>query len=112
MQMTAKTFRDGSWWGITVPQVPGAVSQAKRLDQVEAAARGAVADLLMVDPAAITIELEIEIPADERQSIEKAKLHLGEAEAAVKRAAELTLKPSSNYAPTVTPPGKWQYLWV
>ena len=89
MRITAKTFRDGSWWGITVPQVPGAVSQAKRLDQVEAAARGAVADLLMVDPAAITIELEIEIPADERQSIEKAKLHLGEAEAAVKRAAEL-----------------------
>lgn len=89
MKITAKAFRDGQWWGVTVPEVPGALTQAKRLDQVEAAARGAVADLLMVDPATINIALEIEIPAAERQNIENAKLHLEEAQAAVKRAAEL-----------------------
>lgn len=66
MQITATAFRDGSCWGVTVLELPGALTQVKRLDQVEAAARGAVADLLMIDPATITVALNIDLPADER----------------------------------------------
>ena len=92
MRVTATTFRDGSWWGITVPEVPGAFSHVKRLDQVAEAARGAVADLLMVDAATISVKLDVALPPDERRSIDAAKAHLAEAEVAVKLASELNSK--------------------
>ncbi|KON72615.1 hypothetical protein M768_13995 [Cellulosimicrobium cellulans F16] len=34
MKVTAKATREGGWWAVEVPEVPGLFTQAKRLDQV------------------------------------------------------------------------------
>ena len=35
--------RSGRWWAISVPELPGVFSQARRRDQIEAMARDAIA---------------------------------------------------------------------
>ena len=44
-----EAVRSGAWWAISVPALDGLFSQAKRLDQVEAAAREAIALMLDID---------------------------------------------------------------
>ncbi|MEU7570251.1 hypothetical protein [Micromonospora sp. NPDC049240] len=52
MKYTATCVRSGGWWAITVPEISGLFSQARRLDQVEGMAREAITLLLDVDPQA------------------------------------------------------------
>ena len=47
---TAIAERDGNWWAITVPEVDGIFSQARRLDRVEYMARDAISLMLEVPP--------------------------------------------------------------
>lgn len=58
---------DTGWWVITVPAVPGAVSQAKRLDQVrqDAAEVIEIQTGSPVDPAALDIDWHISGTAGE-----------------------------------------------
>ncbi len=49
--------RAGDWWAITVPDVPGVHSQARRHDEVEAMSRGAIA--LYLDVPEDSFELTI-----------------------------------------------------
>ena len=42
-----EAVRSGDWWSITVPELSGVFSQAKRLDQVERSAREAIAMMLL-----------------------------------------------------------------
>lgn len=58
-----RAVRSGGWWAITVPELPGVFSQARRLDQVEPMAREAIAFLLDVDAAQIG-RIEVEQPAE------------------------------------------------
>jgi predicted RNase H-like HicB family nuclease len=44
-----EAVRSGDWWAITVLDLDGVFSQAKRLDQVEAHAREAIAMMLDID---------------------------------------------------------------
>ena len=44
-----EAVRSGDWWAITVPDLPGVFSQAKRLDQVEGHAREAIAMMVNID---------------------------------------------------------------
>ena len=44
-----QVVRSGNWWAITVPELDGVFSQARRLDQVEARAREAIALFLDVE---------------------------------------------------------------
>ena len=44
-----EAVRSGAWWAISVPAFDGVFSQAKRLDQVEAAAREAIALMSDID---------------------------------------------------------------
>ena len=50
--------RSGSWWAIDVADVPGAYSQSRRLDQVEALARDAIALIRDVDPQSFDVQVE------------------------------------------------------
>ena len=52
---TAIAERDGTWWAITVPELPGVFSQARRLDRVEYMARDAIALMLEVPPDSFDI---------------------------------------------------------
>lgn len=54
--------RVGDWWAISVPQLKGVHSQTRRLDQVEAMAREAIALMLDVDPASIAVDVRPELP--------------------------------------------------
>ena len=45
---TAVAERDGAWWAITVPEVDGVFSQARRLDRVESMARDAISLMLEI----------------------------------------------------------------
>jgi predicted RNase H-like HicB family nuclease len=54
--------RVGNWWAVTVPELKGVHTQARRLDQVPAMTQEAIALFLDVDPATITIEVQPELP--------------------------------------------------
>lgn len=71
MKITAVACRSGNWWAIRIPEVDGAYTQARRLDQVPAMAADAAAMLSDIDPAEIEVTVQSHTDADE--AIERAK---------------------------------------
>lgn len=65
--------RDGRWWFVRVPEVPGAVTQARRLDQVEAMAREVVSLLLEVPPDSFDLDVQAAIPDEVRAELAHAR---------------------------------------
>lgn len=63
MKVTAKATRAGDWWAVEVPEVPGAFTQAKRLDQIPDMVRDAVA--LMTGEPSLSIDVEVVPVIDE-----------------------------------------------
>ena len=55
MRVTAVLTRSGDWWAVEIPEVPGALTQARSLDEVPAQVRDAVALLLDVDESTIDV---------------------------------------------------------
>ncbi len=68
---TASCERSGGWWAVHVPEVPGVFTQARRLDQVEAIARDALALFLRVPADSFDLRIEVELPADWAVSVER-----------------------------------------
>lgn len=64
--------RSGDWWAISVPDVRGAFTQAKRLDQVEDMAREAVSLLLDVPADSFEVELEPHVALKLGRSVDEA----------------------------------------
>ncbi len=54
---TAVAEHAGAWWAITVAEMPGVFSQARRLDNVEHMARDAIALMLDVPPESFEIDV-------------------------------------------------------
>jgi predicted RNase H-like HicB family nuclease len=54
---TAEAERSGGWWSITVAELPGVFSQARRLDQVEYMAREAISLLLEVPSDSFDVDV-------------------------------------------------------
>jgi predicted RNase H-like HicB family nuclease len=81
--------RSGNWWSITVPALTGVFSQAKRLDQVEAMAREAIAMMLDVDEASVgDINVVVTPPANVVDLLERLKVSVETATEATQAAAE------------------------
>ncbi|MFD0741315.1 type II toxin-antitoxin system HicB family antitoxin [Phytohabitans flavus] len=59
---TAVCRRSGDWWAISVPELKGVHTQARRLDQAEGMARDAIALMLEVDPATVAVDVRPELP--------------------------------------------------
>lgn len=57
MKVTALAHRADGWWTVTVPEVDGAITQAKRLDQVPAMVADAVSLLEDVPVEDITVDV-------------------------------------------------------
>ncbi len=57
MKITALCQREGAWWAIEVPEVEGAFTQSRRLDQAAVMAADAVSLLLDIPPASIEVEV-------------------------------------------------------
>lgn len=54
--------RSGKWWAAHVPDMAGVHTQARRLEQVEAEAREAIALMLDVEPESIAVRVEPKLP--------------------------------------------------
>src|SRR5574342_343361 len=77
MTYTAVARRSGGWWAVSVPQLKGVHTQARRLDQVEAMAREAIALMLDRSPASVVVTVEPVMPAEAaaaRKARQSAKL--------------------------------------
>jgi predicted RNase H-like HicB family nuclease len=53
-----RAVRSGRWWAIDVPELPGVLSQARRLDQVESMAREVIALMLNVPEDSFDVSVE------------------------------------------------------
>ena len=66
--VTATATRNGDWWAVEVPEIPGLFTQARRLDQIEAMVKDAATILGQhVD----TVSVEPQLNDDERASVDR-----------------------------------------
>jgi len=70
---TVTTERSGHWWAFSIPEIPGAHGQAKRLDQVKDEARDVVS--LLQDAPEDSFDLELSVKLDSRveHALDEAK---------------------------------------
>jgi predicted RNase H-like HicB family nuclease len=54
--------RDGGWWSVRVPDLPGVFTQARRLDQVEPLVRDAIALWLEKPAQSFDVTIEPHVP--------------------------------------------------
>ncbi len=88
MTYTAVCRRSGRWWAISVPEVKGVHTQARRLDQAEAMAREAIALMLEVDPASLRVQVAPELPGSVSRALEARRAARQAEDAAEKATAE------------------------
>jgi len=82
--------RSGNWWAITVPELDGVLSQARRLDQVEARAREAIALMLDIEEREVgELEVSVEAPDSVAALLPQMQDSEATANAAGRRAASL-----------------------
>lgn len=70
------SVRSGEWWAFSVPAIPGAYGQARRLDHVAREARDVIALMLELDEgdaAKLDIELDIELDGPLQVVVGKAR---------------------------------------
>lgn len=80
--------RDGSWWAIRVRELRGVYSQARRLADVEAMARDAIALVLDIAPNSFDVSVEPVLGSDIAELVDQALAGRLEAERAAHRASE------------------------
>lgn len=85
-----KAVRDDGWWVLTVPDVPGANSQVRRLTQYDEYAREAVAFVLGVAPDSFDLRLEASLSDDVDREVYEARQAAKDADAAIARAGSLS----------------------
>lgn len=80
--------RSGGWWAISVPDLKGVHSQARRLDHVPGMARDAIALILDVAPDTVQVEILPEVPNPASKALEarRAEETADQATAAAARA--------------------------
>ncbi|HET8658951.1 MAG TPA: type II toxin-antitoxin system HicB family antitoxin [Micromonosporaceae bacterium] len=88
---TAEARRSGGWWAISVPELKGVHSQARRLDQVEAMVREAVALFLDTDPRTISVEVKPQTPTEVARALDARKA-ARQAEASAERATAAAVR--------------------
>jgi predicted RNase H-like HicB family nuclease len=89
---SAKAVRSGGWWAITIPQLKGVHSQARRLDQAADMAREAVALFLDVPPDSFEVEVVPVLPPEVQADVDRARSVRGQAEELQREAATATAR--------------------
>jgi hypothetical protein len=84
-----RVTRDDRWWLVTVPALD-AVTQARRLADVDTRARDLIATWLALDdPSAIGVHVEVDLPESVREHLRNAKAaHASETESRRRAASE------------------------
>jgi len=85
---TARASREDGWWIVTVPELD-AVTQARRLEQVESQARGLISAWLDVDPDSVEVTVEPAVPDAVNRKLQRAAAARAKADTEQRRAAEL-----------------------
>ncbi len=85
----AKVTRDGKWWAIEVPALPGVFAQAAKLAQAREETVGAIAAMLEVDEDTFDVTLDVELD-------KKVAVAVAAARTARERAEEATHEASSS----------------
>jgi predicted RNase H-like HicB family nuclease len=85
---TVNAARDRDWWAITVDELPGVFSQARRLDQVEAMARDAIRLLLDIPSVAFDLSVRQTLAPETERIVNAAKEAKAEAIAHQRLASE------------------------
>lgn len=89
---TVKAQRVGRWWGLTVPGVPGVVSQVRNLQQAEEYAREAIAFVVGVAEPSFDVVIVPVLPGNVMTRVRKIRLLQERAEAAQHQAATVSRK--------------------
>jgi predicted RNase H-like HicB family nuclease len=87
MRYTVSCRRVGGWWAISVGELRGVHSQARRLDQVQSMAREAIALMLDVAPDSFDVEVIPAVPAPVTKAV-KARANAQAAEQAAEQATQ------------------------
>lgn len=85
-----EVVRSGSWWAVTVPALDGVFSQAKRLDQVEDAAREAISLMLEIDESEVgALDVVVMPPPGVAKLLERLEASTAAADEAARTATEV-----------------------
>ncbi len=84
---TARCERSGDWWAISVPELRGVHTQARRLEKVESMVRDAIALLLDVPSDSFDVKLEPVLSRDLQKKVGRARKARDDAEALQHEAA-------------------------
>lgn len=71
MKVTANATRTKGWWAVEVPEVEGAFTQTRRLDQVASMAAEVVSMLRDVDAESVVVDVVAMPPRDDRELIDR-----------------------------------------
>lgn len=85
----ARAVREGQWWVISVPGVRGVHTQARRIGQIEATVRDALALVLEVDPESFDVDYDVVLPGPLAELTEQVAAIRQEAEVAQADASRL-----------------------
>ncbi|MFF5172165.1 helix-turn-helix domain-containing protein [Micromonospora sp. NPDC000089] len=88
---TVTCTRSGDWWAIRVDELAGVFSQARRLDQVEAMAREAIALMLDIAPDSFDVVVHPEVPGEVARA-RQARTELRQAERSAEEATRLAAR--------------------
>ncbi len=77
---TARCQRSGDWWAISVPELRGVHTQARRLEKAEAMTRDAIALFLDVPSDSFDVRVEPVLPRDLQKKVGRARKARDEAE--------------------------------
>ena len=70
---TVTTERSGNWWAFSVPEVPGAHGQARRLEQVRDQARDVISMMLDAEPDSFAVSLSVRLDPRIEHALDEAK---------------------------------------
>ena len=87
---TARCQRAGDWWAISVPQLRGVHTQARRLEKAEAMARDAIALFLDVPQDSFDVRIEPVLPRDLQNKVARVRKVREEAEVSQRQAATVS----------------------
>jgi len=87
---TVKAVRLDGWWGLTVDELPGVVSQVRSLTQAETHVREAIAFVAGVPSGNFDVRVEPELAPELSEQVRLAREASARAEAAVVCASRLT----------------------
>jgi predicted RNase H-like HicB family nuclease len=70
---TVPTERSGNWWAFSIPEIPGAHGQAKRLEQVRDEARDVISMMLDAEPDSFDVSLSVKLDPRIEHALDEAK---------------------------------------